>query len=70
MSLEPKGNRMPRKAREQRAYALVMTGGAAGLVFGAGFVLALFGTIGFGLPLVALIVAVVCLLLFRRTVSS
>jgi hypothetical protein len=34
-----------------------------------GFVLALFDVIGFGIPFIAAIVAVVCALIFRRTVS-
>lgn len=70
MSLEPSGSRSPRRAREQRAYALVMVGGGAALAAVVGFVLAVFGAIGAGLPLLALVIAVVCGLLFRRTVSS
>ena len=70
MSLEPRGNRMPRRAREQRAYTLVMVGGAAGLVAVVGLVLAVVGVIGIGIPLLAIVVAVICGLLFRRTVSS
>ena len=34
-----------------------------------GFVLAIAGVMGFGIPFIAAIVAVVCGLLFRRTVS-
>jgi hypothetical protein len=33
-------------------------------------VLAVVGVIGFGIPVLALVIAVICLLLFRRTVSS
>ena len=58
-----------RRTREQRAYRLVVAGGAAGGVAVVGFVLALIGVIGLGVPLLAAIVAVVCLVLFRRTVS-
>jgi hypothetical protein len=58
-----------RRAREQRAYRLVVAGGAAGAVAAVGLVLAIVGVIGYGIPVLALIVAVVCLLLFRRTVS-
>ena len=61
---------MPRRAREQRAYALVMVGGGAAVVGVVGLLLAVFGVIGIGLPLLALIVAAVCGLLFRRTLSS
>ena len=60
---------MSRSAREQRAYRLVLAGGASGAVAVVGFVLAIVGVIGFGLPFIAAIVAAVCLLLFRRTVS-
>ena len=58
-----------RRTREQRAYRLVVAGGAAGGVAVVGFVLALIGVIGLGVPLLAAIVAVVCLVLFRWTVS-
>ena len=58
-----------RRAREQRAYRLVLAGGTAGAVAVVGFVLAVVGVIGFGLPVVAAIVAAVCALLFRRTVD-
>jgi len=35
-----------------------------------GFVLAAVGVMGFGIPFIAAIVAVVCALLFRRTVGD
>jgi hypothetical protein len=34
-----------------------------------GFILAALDVVGFGLPFVAAIIAVVCMVLFRRTVS-
>ena len=58
-----------RSARERRAYQLVLAGSAAGTVAVVGFVLALFDVIGFGIPFLAAIVAVVCVLLFRRSVG-
>jgi hypothetical protein len=58
-----------RRGRERRAYQLVLAGSAAGTVAIVGFVLALFDVIGFGIPFIAAIVALVCALLFRRTVS-
>jgi hypothetical protein len=68
--LAPRSGGPPsRRAREQRAYRLVVTGGVAGTVAVAGAVLAVFGVIGWALPVVAAIVAAICLLLFRRTVS-
>lgn len=64
--LEP---RTPRAVRERRAYTLVMVSGTAGVVFAVGALLAIFGVIGWGVPLIALIVAVVAGLLFRGMVS-
>jgi hypothetical protein len=61
---------MSRSVREQRAYRLVMIGGSAGLIAVVGFILAAAGVIGGGLPLIAAIVAVICFVLFRRTLSS
>jgi Flp pilus assembly protein TadB len=69
-SLEPRrGSGMSRRQREQRGYQLVMVGGGAGLVSVVGFVLAIAGVIGYGLPLIALVVAVICIFLFRRLVG-
>jgi hypothetical protein len=47
----------------------VLAGSAAGTVAVVGFVLALVGVLGWGIPVIAAIVAVVCAWLFRRTVS-
>jgi putative flippase GtrA len=58
-----------RRSREQRAYRLVLAGGTAGAVAVVTFVLAAVGVMGFAIPILAVIVAVVCGLLFRRTVS-
>jgi hypothetical protein len=68
-NLEKRGNYTPRRTREQRAYRLLMVGGAAGTVGVVGLVLAVAGTIGAGLPIVALIVAAICVILFRQTVG-
>jgi hypothetical protein len=59
-----------RRSREQRAYRLVVTGGIAGAIAVIGAVLAAIGVFGWGVPILAAIVAVVCVLLFRRTVPS
>jgi hypothetical protein len=67
--LQRRGSRTPRRAREQRAYTLTVVGGVAGLVGVVGLALAVFGVIGAGLPILALLVAAVCAYLFRRTVS-
>jgi hypothetical protein len=58
-----------RRGRERRAYQLVLAGSAAGTVAVVGFVLALFDVIGFGIPFIAAVIAVVCLWLLRRTVG-
>jgi hypothetical protein len=48
----------------------VLAGGVAGAVAVVGLILAAVGAIGFGIPFIAAIVAVVCLLIFRRSVST
>ena len=63
------GSRLSRRSREDRAYKLVLASGALGTVAVVGFVLALLGVIGAGLPILAAVLAVICGLLFRRTVS-
>lgn len=68
--LEPRPGRRPsRREREQRAYRLVVTGGVAGVVFVVGLVLSIAGVVSAWLPIVALIVALACGGLFRRSVS-
>jgi uncharacterized membrane protein YgaE (UPF0421/DUF939 family) len=58
-----------RRSREQRAYRLVVTGSVAGAIAVIGAVLAVVGVFGWGVPILAAVIAVVCLLLFRRAVS-
>ena len=58
-----------RRGREKRAYQLAVGGGVAGAVAVIGGQLALFGVLGWGLPVLAALIAVVCYFLFRRTVS-
>jgi hypothetical protein len=68
--LTPRSGGSPsRRSREQRAYRLVVAGGAAGAVAVVGLVLAIVGVISFAIPVLALVVAVICLFLFRRAVS-
>jgi putative flippase GtrA len=70
VGLSPTGGGPPsRRSRERRAYQLVLVGGTAGAIAVVTFVLAIFGVMGFGIPFLAAIVALVCGLLFRRTVS-
>ena len=68
--LERRGSYTPRRVREQRAYRLAVVGGVAGAAGAVGLVLAVFGVVGAGLPILLLIVAAVCGLLFKRSVSS
>lgn len=67
--LERRGSYTPRRAREQRAYRLAVVGGVAGAIGVVGLALAIFGVVGAGIPLLALVIAAVCGFLFRRTVS-
>ena len=67
--LERRSSRVPRKTREQRAYRLAMAGGTFGVIAAVGFVLALVTSFGWGIPFLALVLAVVCGLLFRRAVG-
>ena len=62
------GSRPSRRRREQRAYNLVLAGGTFALVFVVTTLLAIFGVMGWSIPILAAILAVVCALLFRRTV--
>jgi ABC-type bacteriocin/lantibiotic exporter with double-glycine peptidase domain len=62
------GSRPSRRQREQRAYNLVLAGGALTVVFVVTAVLAIVGVMGWSIPILAAILAVVCGVLFRRTV--
>jgi hypothetical protein len=66
--LEPSRSRLPRRAREDRAFRLVLATGAFGAIAVIGFILALADVIGAGIPLIAAVLSVVCGLLFMRTV--
>jgi putative flippase GtrA len=63
------GSGISRSARERRAYRLVLVGGIAGAVAVVTFVLAAIGVLGFGTPFLALVIAVICAVLFRRVVA-
>jgi lipopolysaccharide export LptBFGC system permease protein LptF len=69
LSPRPRG-RMSRRQREDLAYRLAVGGGLAAVVAVAGIVLAVVGIVGSWIPILAIIVAAVCGLLFRRTVSG
>ena len=66
--LQKRDSYTPRRAREQRAYRLIVAGGVAGTVGVVGAVLAVAGVIGRGLPVIALIIAAVCVAMFRAIV--
>ena len=63
------GSRPTRKQREQRAYRLVLAGGAAGLVAVVGAVLALITSFSWTIPVLAAVVAVLCYVLLRRATT-
>jgi putative flippase GtrA len=67
--LEKRGGYTPRRAREQRAYRLVVTGGVAGAVGVVTLVLAIAGVMGATIPVIALVIAVICAVMFRRMVG-
>ncbi len=67
--IQKRGSYTPRRDRERRAYQLVVTGGIAGAVGVVSLVLALVGVLGYALPVVSIIVAVLCVVMFRRMVG-
>jgi hypothetical protein len=67
--LERRKSYTPRRAREQRAYRLLLTGGTAGAIGVVGLLLAIVGVTSAGWPIVALIIAAVCLVMFRASVG-
>jgi hypothetical protein len=70
MGLTPSSGGPPsRRGRERRAFQLVLVGGTASVIAVVGLILAAVDVMGFGIPFIAAIVAVVCALLFRRTVG-
>ncbi len=68
--LQKRGSYTPRRVRERRAYRLAVVGGTAGLIGVVGLVLAVVGVTSAGWPVLALIIAAVCLVLFRRNVGT
>jgi hypothetical protein len=68
--LQRRGSYTPRRAREQRAYRLVVGGSVAGIVGVVGLVLAVAGVVSAALPIIALLIAALCAFGFMRTVGS
>jgi len=63
------GSQPTRKQKEERAYRLVLASGALGVLFVVGTVLAILTAFPTWIPVVAAILAVVCVILLRRTLS-
>jgi hypothetical protein len=68
--LQKRGSYTPRRARERRAYRLAQVGGGAAVVGVGGVVLSVAGIVGAWLPILAFIVAIVCVFMFRTVTSS
>lgn len=69
-NIEKSGGYTPRRVRERRAYRLVAVGGTAGAIGVVTLVLAVVGVVSAGIPIIALIVAAICAVLFRQMVAS
>jgi lipopolysaccharide export LptBFGC system permease protein LptF len=63
-------SRLSRRQREQRAYQLTLATAGLAVVAVVGFVLAVVGVVGGTIPFLAAVLAVVCGLLLRRTLSK
>ena len=63
------GGRMTRRQRADRAYQVGLVGGGASVVAVVTAVLAVIGIVGWTLPILAVVVAGLCSLVFRRTVG-
>jgi hypothetical protein len=60
----------PRRAREQRAYRMVVVGGAAGGIGVVTLVLSVIGVMGATIPIIAFIVAALCVFGFLRATGQ
>jgi hypothetical protein len=60
----------PRRAREQRAYRMVVVGGAAGGIGVVTLVLSVIGVMSATIPIIAFIVAAVCVFGFLRATGQ
>jgi predicted RND superfamily exporter protein len=69
-NLDRRGSYTPRRAREQRAYRMVVGGSVAGGVFIVSLVLSIAGVIGATLPIIAFIVAALCIFGFLRSTGQ
>ena len=64
------GRRMTRRQREQRAYQLTLATGGLAVATVVLTVLAVVGILGGGPAVIAAVLAVVCFVLLRRTLSG
>ena len=69
-NLDRRSGYTPRRVREQRAYRMVVVGGAAGAVGVVSLVLAIAGVISGTLPVIAFIVAAICVFGFLRSTGQ
>jgi hypothetical protein len=70
-NIEPRSpKRLSRKQRETRAFQLLVAGSALGGVAVIGLLLAVIDVVGAGIPILAGILAVICFMLFRRSVGK
>jgi hypothetical protein len=60
----------PRRAREQRAYRLAVTGAGTGALGVIGLVLSIVGVVSAGWPIVLLIIAALCAFGFMRATGQ
>ncbi len=67
-NLEKRGSYTPRRAREQRAYRLVVAGAASGVAGVVALVLSIAGVLSGFWPVLLIAIAAVCGLLFRSMV--
>jgi hypothetical protein len=59
-------NRTPRSVRQHQAYRTAQVGSVAGVAFVLTTILAIFGAIGAGLPIVTLLITALCALRFAQ----
>jgi hypothetical protein len=68
-NIEKRRGYTPRRAREQRAYRLVVASGVTGVAGVAGLVLAIAGVVSAFWPIVLLILCGLCVVGFRNATS-
>ncbi len=69
-NLDRRSGYTPRRVREQRAYRMVVAGGAAGGIGVVTLVLAIAGVVSGAWPIIAFIVAALCVFGFLRNTGQ